>query len=292
MTAIWTRVSSVLLALVLLALLAVIAMLATDARGGPLDPAASPASTDGIREPGTPISLLPFATNGPGRYYLTRDLTGASGVTIQHSDVTLDLHGFTLRGPGGSGNGILVSGEQTAVRIQNGTVRGWFNGIDAQTATHSHISNVIVLDNGGVSLDSSIGLAVGGHSIVEGCNVAGNAATGLYVVDAIVRGCLVAGSGNDGVLAVGGSLLQQNRFVDNATAGAFWFDLRLIGDNTVTDNALGRVARDTNGLLVDYNNVLRNTVCVSEHVGDGSLAGNFEVGTSGSHVEGLNFFNC
>ena len=94
----WPRINTVLL---LVTLLAVIGLFATRAYGGPLDPPGAPASTDGVRGQGTPISSLPFAITQPGRYYLTRNLTGpgnANGITITAANVTLDLNGFTLDG--------------------------------------------------------------------------------------------------------------------------------------------------------------------------------------------------
>jgi hypothetical protein len=105
------RIHSLLLVLTLLTGLAIVAMLATGVRAGPLDPPGSPASTDGVREPGTAISAIPFTITQPGRYYLTRNLTDtpddvANGVTIQADNVTLDLHGFTLTGGASSIDGV------------------------------------------------------------------------------------------------------------------------------------------------------------------------------------------
>jgi hypothetical protein len=53
------RTNTILLVLILAAGIGIIAMLAPGARGGPLDPPASPASTDGVRLPGTPITAIP-----------------------------------------------------------------------------------------------------------------------------------------------------------------------------------------------------------------------------------------
>jgi len=55
MSALGNRINTLLLVLLGLMGLAIIAMLATGVRGGPLDPPAAPAPTDGVREPGTPI---------------------------------------------------------------------------------------------------------------------------------------------------------------------------------------------------------------------------------------------
>src|SRR5438876_7813017 len=90
------------------------------------------------------MSSLPFLISQPGRYYLSRDLTqqnGANAITIQSSDVTLDLLGFTLHGTARQGDGVFVSAASTGIRIELGNIRGFFNGIDATNATFSRLSD-------------------------------------------------------------------------------------------------------------------------------------------------------
>ncbi|MGH7622796.1 MAG: hypothetical protein ACREMU_10690, partial [Gemmatimonadaceae bacterium] len=76
--------------------LVAIAAVAGIVHGGPLDPPGSPASTDGVLRPGTPITSIPFSITQPGNYYLTRNLTMATsgdGITITSDEVSLDLGG-------------------------------------------------------------------------------------------------------------------------------------------------------------------------------------------------------
>ena len=89
-------------------LTALIALLSIGAIAqGPLTPPGAPAPTmktlDQI-EPRIAIQTLPFTINGPGSYYLARNLTGAEGITIAVSNVTLDLNGYVLSGAAGNSN--------------------------------------------------------------------------------------------------------------------------------------------------------------------------------------------
>ena len=77
---------------------------------GPLTPPGVPVPTmktldqiDSKLEKRTPIEALPFTISAPGSYYVTGNLTGVAGqhgITIDADNVTLDLGGFELVGPG------------------------------------------------------------------------------------------------------------------------------------------------------------------------------------------------
>ena len=267
MTAIpWNRINTGLL---LAVLLAIIGLFASRAYGGPLDPPGAPASTDGVREAGTPISSLPLVISQPGRYYLTRDLTepiNANAITIQTNDVTVDLHGFTLHGTAGLGNGVFVSGARTGVRIEHGNIRGFFNGIDATNATFSRLSDVTVIGNGQASFDGSAGVLIGANSVVEDCNVSSNTALGIASYGATIRDCLVSNNGNDGVYVTGKSVMEHNHVRTNNQATGSFFDVRVVGNAVLTDNWLGRVVMDLT-TTVGYGYFLSNTVCLFATLG-------------------------
>jgi hypothetical protein len=236
-----------LLVLLVVMVGAVIAFQASRAYGGPLDPPGPVGSTDGVREAGTPISSLPFTITQPGYYYVTRDLTGVigqSGIVIAANDVTLDLHGFTLRGVAGSVSGVSVSGARSAIVIRDGIIRDWFNGIDAQNASYARISEVTVLSSGDAAGDGSYGVIVSNYSTLEDCNVSGSASNGVYALKSVVRGCVVTASGLNGVIAAGGDFLQNNRINGNTpgVGSAPPYDTDLSGQGTyASENQLGRV---------------------------------------------------
>jgi len=103
----------------------------------------------------------PFFINVPGSYRLTSDLTlGSSSValiSILTSGVTIDLNGFSLVGPGGSGSAISAPG-RSQIAVHDGQVRNFSNGITAGVgAQFRHLR---------LTANSNIGLACG-----EGCSV-------------------------------------------------------------------------------------------------------------------------
>ena len=115
---------------------------------GDLTPPGPPAKTmksldqlDAKLEKRIPItpSAGPFNITSAGSYYLTKDIGyGENGVVISADDVTVDLNGFTLLGPGtGSGSGIVVSGARRNITIRNGRIHGFgAHGISAGAATN------------------------------------------------------------------------------------------------------------------------------------------------------------
>jgi len=135
----------------------------------------------GSRGVGTKIASLPYTISSPGFYYIDKDLScsGAHGITINADHVTLDLMGFSLIGPGGTGGnyGVYMS-ERANVEIRNGTVRNFSGhgiGEGYTGATGHRIVNMRARDNGGS------GISLGGTShTVKGCTAVGNGTTGIY----------------------------------------------------------------------------------------------------------------
>ncbi len=103
-----------------------------DQNGAKLDQiGASQTAADARLEKRTPISSLPFTITAPGSYYLTGNITVASGdaITIAADNVTLDLNGFALISTSDppSGNGVQVTGTRSNLTVTNGHIRGTGN---------------------------------------------------------------------------------------------------------------------------------------------------------------------
>ena len=238
MAAISNRINTLLLLLVLFALFGVLALLATNARGGPLDPPGAPGSTDGVRDPGTPISSLPYPITQPGHYYLTRNLIGAQnldGIVITTDHVTLDLGGFTLFGTNKTGFGVSTSGTREAIRVQNGSLEGWATALYLADATYSRVDHVTAIRN-------ITGMQIGPNSVVANCNASFNDSLGLSATESEIHGCAIADNGHVGLLLSDENFVHANHVVHNNRVGIMpdGAGVYIAGtENRIADNYLG-----------------------------------------------------
>jgi parallel beta-helix repeat protein len=123
-----------------------------------------------------------FIIRTPGSYYLTGNITGASGkhgISVLASNVTLDLNGFALigTGAGGATRGVTTTTAIVNFSIRNGNVRGWSGGGVWAGAAVTLAEKLLLSDNVG-----GIGLAVGNGSLVKDCVASGNT-TGFFCPD-------------------------------------------------------------------------------------------------------------
>ncbi|MCC7387952.1 MAG: right-handed parallel beta-helix repeat-containing protein [Phycisphaerales bacterium] len=176
------------------------------AQAGPLDPPAGPVTSTGktLTEVEPRIAVNAANTPGdadnqyrisqPGSYYLTGNITGASGKTciyIASSRVTLDLNGFALNGVAGAVNGVRANANH-GVAIRNGSVLDFATGIDAQETNGSRLDNLCATSN-------NIGFKIGLTAVVTDCTSVDNASTGFTVfsTSSLTR-CSSRGGGSRG----------------------------------------------------------------------------------------------
>jgi hypothetical protein len=125
------------------------------------------------------IAALPYSILKPGEYRLASDLTfpanRGAAITITASDVFLDLGSRRLDGAGGSESSAvgISSLDQSRVTIRNGTISGFYFGIDlrrsrreAEASSGHRIEGVRLERNWyfGIRLE-------GGQSTVTACEV-------------------------------------------------------------------------------------------------------------------------
>ena len=177
---------------------------------------------DGL-EVRTPISSLPYTISASGSYYLSQNLSisGATAITVNADDVTIELNGFTLSGNGtGTGaHGIYMNGRNN-VEIKNGTVKGFGGtGIYASGSTgkNHRVIGVRAIGNG------DDGIYVGRNNArVKDCTAEGNVGAGIFVFyGSIVTGSTSYGNGAYGIYADTGSTVTGNTARDNNASGIY-----------------------------------------------------------------------
>jgi hypothetical protein len=220
--------------------------------------------------------------------HLTRDLRCAAGEGITLvGDVTLDLGGHRILGPGRSGDGSVGRGVTVSAgpaTVLNGTVQGWDTALGRDDALDDQpaatVRDVRLLDNG-------TGVDVVQQSVtLERVTVAGNASgvqgfllatvtltdsvvrdndTGVNVVEGqlTVTGSRLTGNGMAVACSEGVCLLDHNRIADNDVAViSFSTGPRLTG-NDVAGNHVGYESAGLDGPVLDGNRFTRNDVAVA-----------------------------
>lgn len=156
-------------------------------------------------------SMVPYTITNSGSYVITENLsvtnTGYNGIDVQADSVTIDMNGFTLRGPGAtSSNGICQASSCHNLTVRNGVVSQWQGGsrygvyaagkgnrVEDITAVHNYsgfysgegsiIADCIAVSN--TASGSSYGIRSGVASTIARCSVhensSGNTMVGLHV---------------------------------------------------------------------------------------------------------------
>ena len=229
---------------------------------GDLEPSAPPAATmktlDEV-EPRIPIHQadLPLTINQSGSYYLTEDATAiGTAITVDVDNVTIDLMGYSLIGPGGgSTRGILIT-EQKNVEIRNGTIRQFGYGIYENNALGAQhrvvdvraVSNVIT----GINL-------IGFGHLVKDCTASENDAHGISVW----AGCTVTGNtardnGGIGIFVTTGCTVTGNTAYNNGGTGIQASNGCTVTGNTAKDNGAYGISTINVGCTVTGNTAYNN----------------------------------
>jgi hypothetical protein len=169
---------------------------------------------------GTQINSLPYTISTSGFYYLGKNLTysvtAGSAIFVDADDVTLDLMGFCLSGPGktsGTPSGIWVLANRKSVEIRNGSVQGFGNvGIYGDPATYGvRVTGLKVRDTG----TTGIGL-LGINNLVTDCSVMNAGYHGIHAgTGSLVKGNHVYNSPQWGINASNGVLVIGNVLLGN-----------------------------------------------------------------------------
>jgi len=209
-----------------------------------------------LDEKRTAISSLPYTISASGSYYLTGNLsTMGMGITVNADNVTIDLGGFTITGPGSTNSGIWMNG-RTNVEIRNGTIKLFYAGItEISTSGARHrVINVKTIGNAnGISLsgiDNFIkqctsanntvnGITVGANSSISENIVSHNTGYGIYAGDsASITGNSVSYNGSNGITAGIGAAIFLNTISNNSFSG-----ITTSSSATITSNSISYSGR-------------------------------------------------
>jgi hypothetical protein len=233
--------------------------------------------------PGFPVTI-----NARGSYRLSGNLTvsgaGSQDVTainITANDVTIDLNGFSIRGPAicsgtppdtvvectpiGSGVGIDSPGGRN-ITVINGTICGMCNhGINLGNA--ARVERVTVRSNG------RVGILVGNNSVVSGSTVEFNRLDGIIASSAVTVTGSMVNSNLSGISADSG-------VVNNSTVNSQRSDGIRMNEGTVTGNTAN--SNGGNGIRIDNGTVIGNTA------NSNGIFGISNVGTASNNTASFN----
>src|SRR5829696_7867050 len=246
-------------------------------------------------EPRIPISVPGLMITSSGSYYLTTNIIAPSGngMTILTNNVTVDLNGFMLLGPG-SASAIVVSGARTNIVVRNGAIRGWGNAVTASSVEGSRFEGLLISHNVGS------GVRMGSYCTVYGCNIYTNgglgvqASTGAQIADCVValnglrgievseagniRNCTARRNGSDGIYANSGSVVTDCLTEFNGGSGIV-IDRGSVRNCTARGNVL-------NGIDAFIScQIIGNHCLINGNGGDGA---GINSGVGGHRIEGNN----
>ena len=206
---------------VVMVLVAISALMAGDLNP-PGPPTSGTMKTLDEVEPRIPISQadIPKTISESGSYYLTEDVNSSgTAITVDVNDVTIDLMGYTIKGPdSGTNYGIYMSGRSN-VEIRNGTVRdfgyhGIYEGSNISGTGH-RVINVRSISNG----RGGIELSGKGH-LIKDCTAAENGTAGINARSAcMVTGNTAHANGITGIMVYQGSTVTDNTASMNTVNG-------------------------------------------------------------------------
>ena len=156
---------------------------------------------------------FPYNINASGSYRLTGNLTVSSttadAIDVNVGNVTIDLNGFSIIGPGSStsgGNGIF--GGNGALTVENGSITGFSNGVE--TSTNGIVRNVQANAN-------KIGIAGDNATLISSDTVSSNTSFGIqcFGQGRLITGNTLFGNGtaisaSSSFTGYGGNVLTGN----------------------------------------------------------------------------------
>jgi parallel beta-helix repeat protein len=150
-------------------------------------------------------------------YRLTGSLTAPAStdaIKVNVNNVTIDLNGFSIVGPGGTGTYGVNAGGMTRTTVENGTVTGFGSGSGINAGNDSIVKFVHADSN-------NDGIQVGSYSLIQNCTADSNTTFGIYATNGTVISGNAANTNSYGIYIGAGSsaLIIGNTITNNTTDG-------------------------------------------------------------------------
>jgi len=253
------------------------AFLASTANAGPLTPPPGPISSTPGPEPRIPINQTNtpgnasnlFRITQPGSYYLTGNMQGVSGrngISIEASNVTIDLMGYALLGVPGSVRGIRTVGTRNDLIIRNGTISNW--GSDGISLTIGGSGFNSIIESICASSNGEIGIRANNNATIRSCVSRQNGNAGLSVPsNADISNCQARNNSGIGFSINSESVISHCSASGNATMGFF------LGDGCVITNCAASNNQTAGIYLASIGCFVFNNICFSNSSNAGTAAG-------------------
>lgn len=200
---------------------------------------------------GKTAPAFPIQITQSGSYKLAGNLSvpaGMNGIVISAPDVTLDLGGFTIQGPGkcsnfvcppiGQSSGIWLNAGMNA-RIRNGSVVGFdFAGVRLSNGA-AMVEDVTVTDNSYAGLYRSA-FASNAPIHLKRIQATGNGIAGIWTDNAIIEAASASTNGTGirafGHVTITASAMSNNKSYGMYSNGPNGFDYVVMGGSQVFNN--------------------------------------------------------
>jgi len=307
------------------------ALVTGKAKAGPLNPPAGPITSTGktLTEVEPRIAVSSANTPGDasatyritqrGSYYLTGNVLGEAsknGISINASNVTLDLMGFEVRGVVNSLDGINMSASSNAIVVRNGLVSNW-GGYGVRTRMDAGaLEDLQCQLNGQWGIDNTDGFSTrvtrcsgsfngaGGirmprGALVESYVAYGNTGNGFQIdLGSTIVNCIARNNISSGIFAVEKCSVRGNTCSGNNT-GIGMTSSNLVVDNFCESNtSLGIFAGGSNNFIarnvcrdhnISWNIAPNNVYLIVNAVASGGLVGNAGGASPGSTNPNANY---
>ena len=195
----------------------------------------------------TPISSLPFTISTAGSYYVTANLTGVAnqnGISVNTSNVSIDLMGHTISGAAGSQTGIIGAPGADNITVRNGSVVGWAARGLSVAGTRVRVERVTATAN------ATAGIFAGAAAVVVDCIAAENGAEGIILnAEGVVYRCDARFNGSNGIQAGGSSVVSHSVARDNRAIGILLVANATAQECTSTFNRSNNIQANSSSLV-------------------------------------------